>query len=294
MSKWYDIFIKGFEMKQRILIMGLPGSGKTYLAEALKKYLEQHGITQDNLAFLEMMPVTGINATVTWFNADDVRRKYNDWDFSKEGRIRQSLRMLEFALVTNTDYVICDFVAPIPEMRNNFKADWTIWMDTIEQGRFEDTNKMFVPPDVYDFRVVEKNAEKWAEFIGSHIIDKRRRPSFDWQKETVQMLGRWQPWHAGHRALFERAIAKTGQVVIQIRDCQGWQGSNPFAIEQVKSYIRRDLDPIYQGQYEIQVVPNIVNITYGRDVGYKIEQEVFDDATHSISATKIRREMGLE
>ncbi len=273
--------------------MGLPGSGKTYLAEALKKYLEQHGVSQ-KLGMAEMLPIGGFNATVTWFNADDVRRKYNDWDFSKEGRIRQSLRMLEFALASDTDYVICDFVAPIPEMRNNFKADWTIWMDTIEEGRFEDTNKMFVPPEVYDFRVTEKNAEKWAEFVGSHIIDGRRRPTFDWQRETVQMLGRWQPWHAGHRALFERAIAKTGQVCIMIRDCQGWQGSNPFAIEQVKSYIRRDLDPIYQGQYEIQVVPNIVNITYGRDVGYKIEQETFDDATHSISATKIRREMGLE
>jgi hypothetical protein len=82
--------------------------------------------------------------------------------------------------------------------------------------------------------------------------------------------------------------------VIQIRDCQGWQGSNPFAIEQVKNYIRRDLDPLYQGMYEIQVVPNIVNITYGRDVGYKIEQEVFDETIHSISATKIRKEMGLE
>jgi hypothetical protein len=241
-----------------------------------------------------MMPITGLNTTVTWFNADDVRRKYNDWDFSKEGRIRQSLRMLEFAMASNTDYVICDFVAPIPEMRNNFKAAWTIWMDTIEEGRFEDTNKMFVPPDVYDFRVTEKNAEKWAEFVGTHIIDQRRRPTFDWQKETVQQLGRWQPWHAGHRALFERAIAKTGQVCIMIRDCQGWQGSNPFEIEKVKAFIRRDLDPIYQGQYEIQVVPNIVNITYGRDVGYKIEQETFDDATHSISATRIRREMGLE
>jgi hypothetical protein len=280
-------------MKQRILIMGLPGSGKTYFAEHLKKYLEQHGTRQD-LSSLEMLPVSGVDATVTWFNADDVRRKYNDWDFSREGRIRQSLRMLEFAMASNTDYVICDFVAPIPEMRNNFKADWTIWMDTIEAGRFEDTNRMFVPPEVYDFRVTEKNAEKWAEFVGSHIIDQRRRPTFNWQKETVQMLGRWQPWHAGHRALFERAIAKTGQVVIQIRDCQGWQGSNPFEIERVKSFIRKDLDPVYQGQYEIQVVPNIVNITYGRDVGYRIEQEVFDDATHSISATRIRREMGLE
>jgi adenylate kinase family enzyme len=278
-------------MAQRILIMGLPGAGKTFLAEALKKYLEKHGTRAD---YGENLPISGFNATVTWFNADDVRRKYNDWDFSKEGRIRQSLRMLEFALASLTDYVICDFVAPLVELRNNFKADWTIWMDTIDEGRFEDTNKAFTPPDVYDFRITEKDCEKWAEFIGSHIIDRRRRPTFNWQKETVQMLGRWQPWHAGHRALFERAIAKTGQVVIQIRDCQGWQGSNPFEIEKVKSFIRRDLDPVYQGQYEIQVVPNIVNITYGRDVGYKIEQETFDDATHSISATKIRAEMGLK
>ena len=108
------------------------------------------------------------------------------------------------------------------------------------------------------------------------------------------MLGRWQPWHEGHRALFERAIAKTGQVVIQIRDCQGWQGSNPFAIEQVTNFIKRDLDMLYQGQYEIQIVPNIVNITYGRDVGYKIEQESFDATITDISATKIRKELGLK
>ena len=265
-------------MKQprRILIMGLPGAGKTYLAQRLKQQLENHG------------------STVGWLNADEVRKHFNDWDFSREGRIRQSLRMRDLADESNTDYVIVDFVAPLPEMRHNFKADWTVWMDTIDAGRYEDTNKMFVEPDVYDFRITEQAAEKWSEFVAGHIVDNRRRPVFNWQRETVQMLGRWQPWHAGHRALFERAIAKTGQVVIQIRDCQGWQGSNPFAIEQVKGYIRRDLDPLYQGQYEIQVVPNIVNITYGRDVGYQIEQEVFDDATHSISATKIRRGMGLE
>jgi len=280
-------------MTQRILIMGLPGSGKTTFARALKQYLEKHGTSQ-NLAMAEQLPLTGFDARVTWFNADDIRRKYNDWDFSNDGRIRQSIRMFQFSIEAGGDYVICDFVAPLVEMRNNFKADWTIWMDTIEAGRFEDTNRAFVPPDLYDFRITEQDADKWAEFVGEHIIERRRRPVFDWQKETVQMLGRWQPWHAGHRALFERAIAKTGQVCIMIRDCQGWQGSNPFAIEQVKNYIRRDLDPIFQGQYTIQVVPNIVNITYGRDVGYKIEQETFDKATHSISATKIRKEMGLK
>ena len=260
----------------RILVMGLPGAGKTYLAQHILEHFQNE------------------HKTVMWLNADDVRKKYNDWDFSHEGRIRQSLRMRELADSYDVDYVICDFVAPLVEMRNNFKADWTIWVDTINQGRFEDTNKVFVPPAQYDFRITEQKSEKWGEFIAAHILDDRRRPVFDWQKETVQMLGRWQPWHEGHRKLFERALAKTGQVVIQIRDCQGWNGSNPFAANQVKEFISRDLDPLYQGQYEVQLVPNIVNITYGRDVGYKIEQESFDDATHAISATKIRKEMGIE
>lgn len=284
---------------KRILIMGLPGSGKTFLAGALKKYLQDNGdlmkVNPQRLLSYEGIPGPEFfKVGVDWFNADDVRRKFNDWDFSREGRIRQSLRMLQFSMECSGEFVICDFVAPLVEMRNNFKADWTIWVDTIKEGRYEDTNKAFIPPEQYDFRVTEQNCEKWAEFIGDHILADRRRPSFDWQKETVQMLGRWQPWHEGHRALFERAVAKTGQVVIQIRDCQGWQGSNPFAIEQVKSFIRRDLDPLFQGQYEIQVVPNVVNITYGRDVGYKIEQEVFNDKIHSISATNIRKELGLK
>jgi hypothetical protein len=277
--------------------MGLPGAGKTFLASQLKSYLESnsnvHNMPLYRMAEHEMLPFSW-QAKVDWFNADEIRKRFNDWDFSKEGRIRQSLRMAEFAFKSTGDFVICDFVAPLPEMRHNFKADWVVWMDTIDAGRYDDTNKAFVPPDVYDFRVTEQNAEKWAEFIGQHILENKRRPTFNWQKETVQMLGRWQPWHEGHRKLFERAIAKTGQVVLQIRDCQGWQGSNPFAIDQVKNFIKRDLEPIYQGQFEIQVVPNVVNITYGRDVGYKIEQEVFDEATHSISATKIRKQMGIE
>ena len=275
---------------QRILIMGLPGSGKTYFAERLKQYLEAH---MNPVNEHSLRPIADARVTVTWLNADDIRTQYNDWDFSTEGRVRQSVRMRDLADKSNTDYCIVDFVAPLVEQRNNFKADWTIWIDSIDQGRFEDTNRAFVPPEVYDFRITEQNGEKWAEFVGEHIAENRRRPVFDWQRESALLLGRYQPWHAGHRALFERAIAKSGQVIIQVRDCQGWNGSNPFEFEKVKEFIRRDLDTIYQGQYEIMLVPNITEIVYGRDVGYKITQETFTEEIHSISATKIRNAMGL-
>jgi len=263
-------------MTKRVLIMGLPGAGKTTLAEKLKKLLSDSG------------------KKVEWLNADEVRKEYNDWDFTEAGRIRQSKRMYDLSTRLESDYVIADFVAPLVEMRNNFKADWTIWMDTIREGRYADTNAMFIEPEIYDFRVTEQNADKWSDFIANHIVDDRRRPVFDWKKETVQMLGRWQPWHAGHRALFERLLAKTGQVIIQVRDVQGWQGSNPFEVAKVKGFIKHDLDPLYQGQYEIQVVPNIVHIGWGRGVGYTAGEETFDESITDISATKIRKELGLE
>lgn len=275
----------------RILIMGLPGSGKTTLAQELKRYLELNGDISPNRA--ENLPLS-TKVVVNWFNADDIRRKYNDWDFSKEGRIRQSLRMFQFSIEAGGDYVICDFVAPLAEQRHNFKADWVIWMDTIDKSRYEDTNHVFEQPSLYDFRITEKDAIKWAAFIGEHIVANRRRPVWDHKKETVQMLGRWQPWHAGHRALFERAIAKTGQVLIMVRDCKGWNNSNPFSYKEVCDAINKDLAPLYQGQYSIMLVPNIVNITYGRDVGYTIEQEFFDESITSISATKIRKQLGLK
>ena len=122
---------------------------------------------------------------------------------------------------------------------------------------------------------------------------------FDWKKPTVQMLGRWQPWHDGHQALFKRCIEKTGQVIIQVRDVQGASGGdgqddNPFDWDAVFANIEQGLskDSFERGiDYEIMLVPNIVNITYGRGVGYKFDEEIFDDSINKISATKIRKEM---
>ena len=134
------------------------------------------------------------------------------------------------------------------------------------------------------------NNVKWGRFTKPTAYP----VGFDWRKETVQMLGRWQPWHAGHRALFDRAIAKTGQVCIMIRDCEGWHDSNPFKREEVENFIHADLKDKYEGKDIIVFVPNITNITYGRNVGYKIENEVFDEDTNAISATEIRKQMGLK
>ena len=122
---------------------------------------------------------------------------------------------------------------------------------------------------------------------------------FDSKKPTVLLLGRWQPWHEGHLALFERALAKTGQVVIQVRDVKDSSGGegqedNPFSFEQIVEDISKKLSKsgyTINVDYIIQLVPNITNITYGRGVGYKIEQESFESDIEAISATKIRKNL---
>ena len=122
---------------------------------------------------------------------------------------------------------------------------------------------------------------------------------FDWKKPTVQMLGRWQPWHIGHQELFKRCVKKTGQVIIQVRDVEGASGGegqddNPFSWKEVCKNIESNLlkDGYKRGiEYEIMLVPNITNITYGRGVGYVFEEETFDEEISSISATKIRSKL---
>ena len=131
--------------------MGLPGSGKTTLAKL-------------------MVPM--FNAV--WLNADQVRKEADDWDFSDEGRKRQANRMKSKALeaIGNNRVVVADFICPTEQTRIEFDADYTVWMDTIKEGRFDDTNKMFQPPEKYDFRVTHMEAEMWAFLIKQDIIGK--------------------------------------------------------------------------------------------------------------------------
>ena len=113
---------------------------------------------------------------------------------------------------------------------------------------------------------------------------------WDNKKPTVQMLGRWQPFHDGHYALFEEIIKKTGQACIMVRDLQGVD-DNPFDFESIKSSITERLDKKYKNRFKVVLVPNITNICYGRGVGYKIEEVVLSEKIQKISATKIRKAM---
>ena len=124
--------------------MGLPGSGKTTLANELGPMLNAKRL-----------------------NADEVRKEANDWDFSEEGRKRQAKRMANFAIKLKNEgnYVVADFICPTPEARSLFPADFIIWVDTIKEGRFDDTNKMFVKPETYNFKISTMDAKNWAQKI---------------------------------------------------------------------------------------------------------------------------------
>ena len=142
-------------MSYVILIMGLPGSGKTTLATELQRQLEER------------------KSTVKWYNADRVRDLFADWDFSENGRIRQARRMRSLADASIEDYVIIDFVAPMVRMREIVNPDCLVWVDTIAAGRYEDTNKLFAPPTACNFRVTEQNAEAWAKCIINELTSLR-------------------------------------------------------------------------------------------------------------------------
>ena len=250
-------------MRRKILIMGLPGAGKTTLATALAPLL---------------------NAVV--FNADAVRANLSrDLGFSHQDRVEHARRMgwMCDRVVEAGGTVIADFICPTTETRAAFGDCFTIWLDRIAAGRFADTNQMFVPPERVDLRVsADGTPQYWAEQALMRL-----RPPFDPQKPTALFIGRYQPFHDGHRRLIEEGLKRVGQVCIAVRDTHGIDVKNPLPFFAVRQRIQAALSA-YEGRFVIVALPNITNVFYGRDVGYNVERIVLDEETEAISATKVR------
>lgn len=244
--------------------MGLPGSGKSYISKILSKKLN-----------------------ATWLNADVVRQRENDWDFSLQGRKKQALRMSLLANkeIKKNKVVVADFVCPLNITRKIFKPDLLIWMDTIKKSRFKNTNNVFVPPKNFDIKITNKN-EKLNTLI---ILDKILNYQWNNKASTAQMLGRFQPWHEAHKKLFEEILSRVDQINIQVKDVCGIN-DNPYEFFSIKKRITKSLEN-YEKRFKITLVPNISNIFYGRKVGYKIQKINLSKSVQKISATKIRSQL---
>lgn len=252
---------------RKILIMGLPGAGKTTLATAILRR---------------------INAV--HFNADAVRREVSrDLGFSVPDRVEHARRMgwLCDRVTEAGGYAVADFVCPTPETRAAFQADgqaFVVWVDRIEEGRFEDTNRLFMPPDTYDIRVSpDGTVEYWAEQVAQQL-----RPTFDPKRPTALFIGRYQPFHDGHRALIEEGLRRVGQACVAVRDTAGLDAKNPFSFEYIRTRIEHGLRA-HEGRYTVLPLPNVTHVFYGRDVGYSVERIDLDLNLQAISATQERR-----
>ena len=249
-----------------ILVFGLPGSGKTYFATKLKQALG------DKIAHV---------------NGDDIRQLHNDWDFSPAGRLRQTVRMREYAndLLKQGKHVVLDFVCPLREYRRIINADIRIFANRTPVRDFPDTTAIFEIPDFqreYPDEMICDDSDVDG-IIGDLAYD---LSSVDDTKPTALMIGRFQPFHAGHKALFETALAKHGQVCIIVRSMPQ-NKKNPLDPHEVAHRIRRELTA-YSGKFTIEVLPNIVDVVYGRDVGWTVSKIDLPEHIEAISATKIR------
>jgi adenylylsulfate kinase len=257
-------------MLRKILIMGLPGAGKTTLAKLLAPRLN-----------------------AVHFNADEVRAHINkDLGFSEADRIEHARRMgwLCDQVVQVGCCAIADFICPTPDTRAAFFEGgdaFVIWIDRIKAGAFADTNRMFVAPERVDLQVLpEGSPEYWTEMALQKL-----RPVFDPKKPTALFVGRYQPFHDGHKALIAEGIRRVGQACIAVRDTQGVDEKNPFHFEYVRARLDNGLRE-FEGRYVVVPMPNITSIFYGRDVGYTIERIDLDEKIQSISATELRRRQG--
>jgi adenylylsulfate kinase len=254
-----------------ILIMGLPGAGKTTLAEALAPRLN-----------------------AVHLNADAIRQNINkDLGFAEEDRIEHARRMgwLCEQVAKTGGFVVADFICPTPQTRDAFgvgPGTYVVWVDRVTESRFPDTNRMFVPPEKFDLRVLsEGTPDYWAEQIVRAV-----RPIFDAKKPTALFVGRYQPFHDGHKALITEGIRRVGQVCIAVRDTAQIDDKNPFSFEYVRARIEHGLRE-YEGRFCVVPLPNITSIFYGRDVGYTIERIDLDRDLEAISATETRARLKM-
>ncbi len=259
-------------MQRKILIMGLPGAGKTTLAELL-----------------------ALRLNAVHLNADAVRANVNkDLGFSETDRIEQARRMgwLCDQVIKAGCFSVADFICPTPQTRSAFTAGtdaFIVWVDRIQRSVYEDTNRLFVPPEHYDVRVTsEGTAEYWAEQIALKV-----RPIFDAKRPTALFIGRYQPFHEGHKRLILEGLRRVGQVCIAVRDTTGLDAKNPFTFEYVRVRIEHALRE-YEGRFKVVSLPNITNVLYGRDVGYTVERIELEPHIEAISATAVRSRLSLE
>lgn len=256
-------------MTRKILIMGLPGAGKTTLARLLAPRLN-----------------------AVHFNADDIRREINkDLGFTAADRVEQARRMgwLCDQVVKTGCFAVADFICPTKEARAAFEAggsSFIVWADRVRQSRFEDTDRIFVAPERYDLRVTAEGLpEYWAEEVANRV-----RPVFDAKRPTALFVGRYQPFHNGHRALIVEGLRRVGQVCIAVRDTAGTDGNNPFDFEYVRARIEHALRE-FEGRFLVVRLPNITHVFYGRDVGYAVERIDLDSSLQAISASDMRRRL---
>jgi hypothetical protein len=252
-----------------ILIYGLPGAGKTHLAKSV--------VSRTNSIHL---------------NADEIRADLSsDLGFSVDDRIEQARRMGALSrLLSNQGHtVVVDFVNPTKETREAFgRADFRVWVNRIYESRFEDTNNIWENPRPEDFDIeiisgLDIETETTIVLSAAKLAD--------WKKPTTLMLGRYQPWHEGHEGLKDEAHKRTDQVLVGVRDTQGTSEKDPLSYEEVVGYIRQNSKE--RVGTLVMKLPNITNIVYGRDVGYKIEKIELSPELQEISATKKRAELGI-
>jgi len=249
-----------------IQVIGLPGAGKSTFAKELADR------------------INGIH-----LNADEVRAELNsDLGFTPEDRIEQARRMgaLSRLLSKQGYHVVVDFVNPTKGTRDSFgNPDKVVWMNRKPVRDFPDTTAMWETPHNVDLMF-----DDLIEYTDAARIACIDFQIHDWRKPTTLMLGRYQPWHEGHHALYKQAGQRTDQVMLGVRNTYKTSEKDPLTFDQVKEYIAKD--EFMDGSMVVRL-PNITNIVYGRDVGYKIEQVDLGADIHSISATQKRKEMGI-